>query len=45
MLFNILKTCTPAELNSTEDLEIPEELKQMLTVKPEEELETDQVKK
>ena len=44
MLYNILKTCTPAELEATEDTAIPEELKQMLATKPEEELESGQAK-
>ena len=44
MLYNILKTCTEKELAATDDTIIPEELKAMLAVKPEEELESGQAK-
>lgn len=39
MLYNILKQCSPAELDDTEDAEIPAELKDKLMKKPEAELE------
>ena len=44
MLYNILKTCSPAELASMEDTEIPEDMKKLLKDTPEEELKTDQQK-
>ena len=44
MLYNILKTCSPAELAATEDTEIPEDMKKLLKDTPEEELKTDQQK-
>jgi len=44
MLYNILKTCSPAELAATEDAEIPEDMKKLLKDTPEEELKTDQQK-
>ena len=45
MLYQILKQCSPTELDNTDDTEIPEELKQLLKdEKPEAELETSQQK-
>lgn len=44
MLYNILKTCTPAELEKMEDAELPEEVKSKLAQKPDEELKKDEVK-
>ena len=45
MLYQILKQCSPTELDATDDTEIPEELKQLLKDdKPEAELETSQQK-
>ena len=44
MLYNILKTCSPAELEAMDDQDIPEELKQQLVQKPESELEAGQAK-
>lgn len=44
MLYNILKTCSPAELAAGEDIEIPEDMKKLLKDTPEEELKTDQQK-
>ncbi len=42
MLYQILKQCSPGDLASMDDTEIPEELKKLLTEKPEAELETSQ---
>lgn len=39
-----MKQCGPSELAETADAEIPEDVKQMLAVKPEAELETTQAK-
>ena len=44
MLYNILKTCSPAELANMEDTEIPEDMRKLLKDTPEEELKTDQQK-
>ena len=38
MLYNILKQCSPAELDAMDDADIPEEVKQNLQTKNEEEL-------
>ena len=44
MLYNILKQCSPAELEAMDDKEIPEEVKQRLQQKPEQELVKDEAK-
>ena len=35
MLYNILKQCSPAELEAMDDQDIPEEVKQRLKMAPE----------
>jgi hypothetical protein len=42
MLYQILKQCSPGDLEGMAYAEIPEELKSLLTEKPEAELETGQ---
>ena len=44
MLYNILKQCSPAELEAMDDQDIPEEVKQRLQQKPEQELAQDEGK-
>lgn len=41
MLYNILKQCSSSEAEDIEDLQIPNEVKDMLMKKPEAELEKD----
>ena len=44
MLFNVLKQCSPAELEQMDDAELPEEVKANLMNKPETDLATNEAK-